>query len=470
MGYVAYSHYFFETGFPLDDAWIHQTYAKNLVQFGEWAFIPGKISAGSTSPLWTILLTPAYVIGISPLWWSYFIGWVVLWLVGIVSKLLFEKYCPVHKSKSTWVGVCMVLEWHLVWAAVSGMETLLIGLLILLAFVDIKGRHYHWFLRGLLIGLSVWVRPDGILLFFPTLIFILLYPKNNKARILALIYCSIGIVILFFPYLGINKYLTGDWWPNTFYAKQTEYAIMRQSPFLTRYIKEFILPLVGVGILLLPGFILFIVNLVKIRQWDYTAPVLYFLGYVGLYAWRLPVTYQHGRYIIPVMPLFFIIGASGLAMFYKALQSKLWLRVLYKSCLVSSVLVLVIFWLLGARSYAKDVGFIQSEMVAMALWIEENTDPDMLIAAHDIGALGYYGNREIIDLAGLISPEIIPFMRNEYKIEKYLDEQHVDYLMTFPGWYPYLSSISEKVYQSESHIAIDLGGENMVLYRWNNRP
>lgn len=470
LGYVAHSHYYFETGFPLDDAWIHQTYARNLVLYGEWSFIPGMISAGSTSPLWTILLTPAYLFGISPLAWSYFIGWIILWLAGIVSSTLFEKYCPQHKRYSLWVGGCMVLEWHLIWAAVSGMETLLLGLLFLTAFLDIKIKHYHWVLRGLLIGISVWVRPDGILLLLPSLVYIVLYPKNNKIRLLAFAYCMIGFIVFFLPYLGFNYHLTGDWWPNTFYAKQTEYAIMRETSLITRYLKEFAVMLVGAGILLFPGFILYLIFTVKTKKWELIAPVLLILGYIGSYALRLPVTYQHGRYIIPVMPLYFILGVSGLALYSKASQNKLLFRVLYRACLLSSVFVLVMFWCLGARSYAKDVGFIQSEMVAMANWVKNNTDADALIAAHDIGALGFFGDRDIIDLAGLISPEVIPFIRDEYKIEEYLNDQQVDYLVTFPDWYPYLSSKSEKIYQSNSNISIELGGENMAIFRWINRP
>ncbi len=55
-------------GFPLDDAWIHQTYARNLANLAEWSFIPGTVSGGSTSPLWTILLTIGH-------WLHLFIPW-----------------------------------------------------------------------------------------------------------------------------------------------------------------------------------------------------------------------------------------------------------------------------------------------------------------------------------------------------------------------------------------------------------
>ena len=54
-------------GFPLDDAWIHQTYARNLATRGEWSFIAGQPSGGSTAPLWTMVLSLGHWLRLSPL-------------------------------------------------------------------------------------------------------------------------------------------------------------------------------------------------------------------------------------------------------------------------------------------------------------------------------------------------------------------------------------------------------------------
>ena len=51
-----------QPGFPLDDAWIHQTYARNLGLHGIMAFSPGEPSTGSTSPAWTVLLAAGYLL------------------------------------------------------------------------------------------------------------------------------------------------------------------------------------------------------------------------------------------------------------------------------------------------------------------------------------------------------------------------------------------------------------------------
>src|SRR3989304_4633058 len=65
-------------GFPLDDAWIHQTYARNLAERHEFAFIPGHPSAGSTSPLWSGILAVGHLLHVPYLVWTYVLGGALL--------------------------------------------------------------------------------------------------------------------------------------------------------------------------------------------------------------------------------------------------------------------------------------------------------------------------------------------------------------------------------------------------------
>ena len=48
------------------------------------------------------------------------------------------------------------------------------------------------------------------------------------------------------------------------------------------------------------------------------------------------------------------------------------------------------------------------------------------------------GIKDVADLAGLISPEVIPFIRDEARLFNWLQTQGAHYLVTFPGWYPQL--------------------------------
>ena len=47
--YLLVSAWIFRIGFPLDDTWIHLTYARNLAEHDQWAFRLGERSAGSTA-------------------------------------------------------------------------------------------------------------------------------------------------------------------------------------------------------------------------------------------------------------------------------------------------------------------------------------------------------------------------------------------------------------------------------------
>jgi len=112
------------------------------------------------------------------------------------------------------------------------------------------------------------------------------------------------------------------------------------------------------------------------------------------------------------------------------------------------------------------VSIIDTEMVATSFWIRDNTLPTAIIAAHDIGALGYFGDRDIIDMAGLIDPQVTPYIRDELKLSEYISSRNADFLMTFPSWYPHLVQGSTPFFCTVASYAPQAGGENMCLYPW----
>ena len=464
--YLAASKFTYRMGFPLDDAWIHQTYARNLGLYGDWAYLPGQPSAGSTAPLWSGLLAVGHYLGLGPYLWTYLLGWMFFFSMVLLGVNLFRQIDPVHERWGYLAGVLLVFEWHLVWAAVSGMETILFTCLVLVVFGFLLLQKKRWFLLGIVVGLSVYVRPDGLTLLLPVLFVLMLERSHWRMKIYPALQTLIGLGLLFGPFLLLNVTLSGSYWPNTFYAKQAEYSIELMEPLFFRLVEQFQLPLVGVGIALLPGFIHFVYEAIKRQNWVRLSMAIWAIGYLVLYALRLPVTYQHGRYAIPMMALFFICGFGGTLTWIRLNSPALIKRILSRSLVISGAVILIMFWLLGARAYARDVAIIESEMVDTARWIAANTEEGAVVAAHDIGALGYFGERLLVDLAGLVSPEVIPFIRDEGLLAEYLHEQDAGYLVTFPNWYPFLVRDLIPIFRTNSPFAPQQGGENMTVYRW----
>jgi hypothetical protein len=465
--YLAFSGFYYHVGFPLDDAWIHQTYARNLALHGEWSFIPGHPSGGSTAPLWSSILAIGFWLGLSPYIWTVLLGALVLWGLAVLAEAGLRQMVSSYHPRFPWVGAALALEWHMVWAAASGMETLLFTFLATYVLLRVMSGSQKYFSLGLLIGLSIWVRPEGVTLLGPAVMLILLIHSTWSKRLLSLTNLGLGFGGVFALYLLFNLMISGSPFPNTFYAKQAEYAQVLKLPFLIRLGNEAFPVLTGVGIILLPGILLKLFSAFRHRNWSVLAVATWFVGFLVLYAWRLPVTYQYGRYVMPAMPIYFLVGLAGLVEFSLG-GGRHWRWIISVFWRFAAGGVLIGFWVLGASHYARDVAFIEIEMVATARWVSSNIPSDSLVAAHDIGALGYYGGHNLLDLAGLISPEVIPFLRAEDRIAAYLDEQGVSYLITFPDWYPNLILGLEPVFTTGATITPALGETNMTVYRWSS--
>ncbi len=452
-------------GFPLDDSWIHQTYARNLALHGEWAFRPGIPSAGSTAPLWSALLAFGFLFRLSPYIWTYLVGMITLFTLAILCEWAVRKLVDSYRPYFPWVGIFIAFEWHFAWAAMSGMETLLHGLIVTTVLVLLMTNSQRYATLGLLTGLAVWVRPDGLTLLAPVLMTILLNGRDVRSRLTQVLRYLIGFGSLFFFYLLFNLAIGGTPMPNTFYAKQAEYASWQTIPLFTRLGQMFLQLLVGPSLVLIPGVLGWLVKSITRKMWGSFAAFCWSAGYFILYVSRLPV-YQHGRYIMPAMPIFFLLGVLAFADFDKGKMFGRYHWVGQTMWRASIVMLTLAFIFLGARSYVKDVAVIESEMVVTAKWAAVNLPPGALIGAHDIGALGYFDDHKLIDLAGLISPEVIPFIRDEAQLADFLDRSGADYLIAFPDFYPLLTENPEIVFETESAITQTFDQENMVVYLW----
>ncbi len=453
-------------GFPLDDSWIHLTYARNLAVHGQWAFQLGHPSAGSTAPLWTFLLALGFWLDLAPYIWAYLLGALALFGLAVVAEKTARCLIPTYRPRYPWVGIFFAAEWHLLWAAMSGMETLLQALLIFAIIAGLMAGSRRYLTLGLLTGLSIWVRPDGLTLAGPVLMTVLFVEKTIKEKGRVTVLYFIGLGSLLVPYLLFNLWLSGTPMPNTFYAKQTEYAAWQSYTILYRLTVLLVQLFTGPGIILFPGVVGFAILAIRRRAWPMIAAVLWCGGYLLLYILRLPA-YQHGRYLMPAMPEFFLFGLVGYLEFQKSslFGRRHWAT--KTAWQLSLVLLTLGFVFLGARSYGEDVGLIQTEMVATAKWVDAHLPPGSVVAAHDIGALGYFDNHELIDLAGLVSPQVIPFMRDESRLGKFLDERGANYLIAFPAFYPELTRNLPIVFTTGGKFAPAIGEKNMSVYLWN---
>jgi hypothetical protein len=451
-------------GYPLDDAWIHQTFARNLAKYHELSYFQGIPTTGSTSPLWSLLLSFGYYFGTDNYLWTIFLGLAALFSLGWLGEVVFSRITPDYASGFPWVGVILIFEWHLVWAAASGMETLILADIILIVIYFLLGEKDRWFWIGALIGIGVWIRPDAMTVIGPVALILGIRLTQRKITWRHVFLTMFGFIIFLLPYLYMNYSISEKFWPNTYFAKQFEYRQILEQPFFARLVGVFQQHIIGIGILLLPGFFYKIWKSIRIRDWVVISFVIWWIGFLIIYAAKLPVTYQHGRYTIPIMPVFFLLAGSGVYSIYLMEKQKRWGGIIVKTWIISIFLVGIGFFGIGANAYANDVAIIETEMVASAKWIERNTPSNSIIAAHDIGALGFYGNRKIIDLAGLISPEVIPYIRDEKQLGNYIQDSNADFLMTFPAWYPFLTSSLKSVFISHGKYSPNAGAENMVVY------
>ncbi len=406
--YFAFSHYVY------DDPFITYRYAENLRNGLGFVYNPGERVLSTTTPLfalflaslgnfWSDLQSFANLIGA----FSIAMGGLFLWELGQTWKTPFVG----------WSGLLLYPTFPLLLSTL-GSETPLFLSFCLGAFVLYAKKRFGW--AALLLSLAILTRSDGVLV--AVLLGVhylwvnrteLRQPEFWRKQPWGWVIGALGLLLTWhiFSWLYFGAPL-----PVTLAAKQAQgrMAISQHfAPGMLRvagwyskgwqYWVEF--GLLGVGVI----FALF-----KRQRW------LLILGWTGLYflAYSLLGVTSYFWYYAPLVPGWLVSVGLGLA-FLNWLPlpgqlriSPLWNRI--RPWLVGILLtVLFIAQVINLQKMSQRTDPRYAIYRATGEWLAENTPSDARVGALEVGIIGYYAQRPMIDFAGLIQPDVADLMQTD---------------------------------------------------------
>lgn len=213
----------------------------------------------------------------------------------------------------------------------------------------------------------------------------------------------------------------------------------------------------------------------------------------------LPLTRHHARYMIPMTPFHAILAVLGLLAVVR-LAARLVEKAGSKGEAPAAdgrlfpttgrILAATRFWLAAAflvalfagprlihwsGVYGRNVYSINRQHVNMARYLGETTLVDAVVATHDIGAIGAISQRRVIDLFGLVTPDMIHEVETVIPTigtapRWYLERLHrsgATHLVGYPEWLPFVLEAPE-CFEEFHHATLEevdiCGGLDMVAY------
>lgn len=487
-------------GFPLDDSYIHLRFAERLataagLSFGE----AGGLVAGSTSPLWTALIAVGFTI--SSVLGSSILGILSSKLLGTLLFLwtgLELHRLALQLGARPWAAICAgvgcVTTDTLVFSALSGMEVPL--------FIALTVRGVRCFvaeeqaLRASggasatagLVAPSTWIlalaclaRPEGLLLLGLALVSrvlgLLRSTEDRRAVGLAAMRAGLLVALMLTPVAMLFWSWHGSALPTTFAVKAGgEHRLWPSTRDVWRFAEVFFRVQPWLTVLAAAGAL----RLLRERRcllpavWAVALPLVY----SAMASPDQPVLLGNfGRYAFPLIPFVILLGCLALDDVVPEMPPRRRVNTLLRwvPILVSLVALwpgLRASWVGAQRSGVATMNVAQTD-VAAARWIAENL-PTARVGAQDIGALGFYAPNELVDLVGLVNPEILEFTRRAGGgdgLAEFLAQRNVDHLLLFPASYGGEPAVRRRwpgateIRRWRTRPNVAMAADELVLYR-----
>ncbi len=493
-------------GFSIDDSWIHAAIARNLVSGDGYGINANQWLPVSTAPAWTLLIA-FFMLFIENTVTAIYIAALVCQSAAVIMTYLLAFRWSGHRFWSAVPAVLLTLHPILLWGFPSGLEIPLVAFAVLLCMyvfdvTDARSKS-RMLLLPLSLLLAVFSRPELFLL-VPMAIAATAYQNLRQgakmgvaAKVFA-VQCLVFVVGVI-PYFAFNYATTGYPFPTAFYAKvglrdvgffssvvagdwsRAVSMIINSSVnemhklyelFLRQHTVLFLLAPLGIatffkpfgkstyGRIAMPASLLLLLPLVS----GIVAPTDAFSNYFY-------------RYYAPYVPGFFLMGGLGLW--------ALWHH--HRQRTVAILCLLLTLFAVGRRvrptlvRFAQDVKNTNVLYVESGQWIRDNIDPSITIAVNDIGGIAYFIENRILDIMGLGSTEIWPYLQGTSqdgrmapiraeRIRAFLKDHEAPYLVMSPNYYRVLhadSEVFEPIKRWDSAFPTGRAIDPQIMYRLN---
>jgi len=409
-------------GFPTDAAWTRAVFARNLAEGRGLCFNPGVAVAGAPGPAWLAMLAAGgYLLG-------DFVGGAKLLGVWAVVLTAYLVWMITLDLLSDWrfaflAALTTVAAPHFLAAGLGGTESAL-GALLLAATIRWQARSWDG-ARGqrlglaLACGLGALCRPELALLVPAVLLDrVLVTAVRGKAggRMRAILAGglpeALGAAALAIPYLIYNWNVGGALW------QQPGLALRGQSVFAWSVTALKLLwtssPLVlAASVLGLPVAVL---SAARPRS-DHSSFLLVLLPIALLSApgliWR-DASAANGAYTAACLtPAICVLGSAGLFALYRTANSlrlrnrpSLGKNLSFALGITAVVCALGVLGWFSHRAawlqYGVAVKKVSDLQGAVGRWAAQHLAPDASIASREVGAIGFYSRRRVLDLGGTI--------------------------------------------------------------------
>jgi hypothetical protein len=409
---------------PIDDAYIHLQYASQLGAGHPFQYNTGDpISTGESSLLYAFVLAAGYLLGFHGTWLLVFAVAVGIACMAGTSGLVYHLgRTLVGRTAGVWCGVLVAVSGPLLWGAASGMEvglTALLAAATLLAFVREDPRYRF---TPVLAFLLTVVRTEGMILALAVcaaMVWTLI--RNARSRGSAAPRVAGRVAWSLLPLLAIaGQYLffvvaTGTARANGVSAKSYlfDQPVFYGGQFLDKSVanlrnsaglfagftnQDFVFPgallvaLVGVAYLLLT----------RPRWRPLVVAIAVGLAVISVSISTLSTALYHEmRYWQPFLPIFILLTVCGLQAITGMIPGPRARRAGLHTLLAVALLFSVVALPTWAVRLGKQTETIRDTDVSVGRWIGEHLPPDAVVAVKDVGAVKYFGNREVVDTIGL---------------------------------------------------------------------